>query len=283
MPVGTKKLIPDLSVLEKTEGLEIINSQQPWDTITSAGRVNFSKKITITIFENGSFFIPPIPFTAEYNGQTITAQSRELLMEIEALVPIANEEDAASAVDTTSLSDIKAIVEEPFSFEDIKPLLIVLLLIGTISSIIYYFFTKVNRKTILQEPPKVLTPAHATALQKLKELKAAQLWQKGEVKPYQSKLTFIVREYLENRYQIAALESTTYEIIKDLQPIRLSEDWKGKLREMLELADLVKFAKASPPEEAHERLMQYAESFVETTKLIPVDPAETLAQKNNNA
>jgi len=284
MPAGAKNLIADLSVLEKTEGLEIINSRQLWDTITSGGRVNFSKNIVITIFENGSFFIPSIPFTADLNGQELSAQTRELLMEIGTVGSVVDESKGTNPVDTTSLAEIKPIIEEPFKLEDIAPLLITLLLIALIGGLIYYFYQRSQKGGTLQKlPPKITTPAHLTALQKLKELKGAQLWQQGDIKTYQTQLTFIVREYLENRYQIAALESTTHEIIKDLQPIRLSDEWKGKLREMLELADLVKFAKASPPEETHERLMGYAESFVETTKLVPVDPAPEIAQKNNNA
>ncbi len=98
------------------------------------------------------------------------------------------------------------------------------------------------------------------------ELKKSKLWQQGEVKAYQSQLTFIVREYLDGRYNIQALESTTHEILTQLNPIHLSEDWKSKLKEMLELADLVKFAKAEPPIEAHDRLMNYAEDFVMTTQ-----------------
>lgn len=283
MPAGAKNLIPDLSVLEKTDGLEIINSQQGWDSISTAGRVNFSKKITITIFEDGSFFIPPIHFTADLNGQILTAQTRELLMEVGTVIPVTDEENTSSPADTTTLAEIKPIIEEPFKFEDIAPLLIVLLLIGLVAGSIYYFFRRATAGETEQKlPPKIITPAHITALEKLKALKQAQLWQQGDIKGYQTQLTFIVREYLENRYQVAALESTTYEIIKDLQPIRLSDEWKGKLREMLELADLVKFAKASPPEETHERLMGYAESFVETTKLVPANPASELTQKNNN-
>lgn len=62
---------------------------------------------------------------------------------------------------------------------------------------------------------KPLLP-HELALQKLVALQQQKLWQKGDVKPYQSELTFIIREYLENRFNIQALESTTDEIVQNL-------------------------------------------------------------------
>jgi hypothetical protein len=46
------------------------------------------------------------------------------------------------------------------------------------------------------------------------------------------------------------------------------------LRDLLEMSDLVKFAKYAPANEEHERALQLAESFVETTKLVMAAPIE---------
>ena len=103
---------------------------------------------------------------------------------------------------------------------------------------------------------------------KLKQLQDQELWQKGEVKPYQSELTYIIREYIENRYTIPALESTTGEILKDLKKVEYPDELVDKMREMLQLADMVKFAKANPPIEMHDRLLNYALEIVDRTKLV---------------
>ncbi len=269
-PTGESISNVDLTVLEEAENIEVITTQSGWDTVTVAGETTVRRNIVFTVFESGSFFIPSIPFSFQKNGTTNTIATKELIINIDDVVPESPQE---AAVDTIVLAPIKPIYEEPMTFEDIAPLLLTFLLIGIIGGFIYFLYRRAQNKKL---PPKkkviVIEPAHVIAQRKLKKLKAKELWQNGSIKEYQSQLTFIVREYLENRYGISALESTTYEILGDLKPIRLSDEWNGKLREMLELADLVKFAKASPPESTHEKLMGYANDFVEKTKLIPEQP-----------
>jgi hypothetical protein len=115
----------------------------------------------------------------------------------------------------------------------------------------------------------------------LTSLKNEKLWKKGEVKAYQSTLTYIVREYLENRFEVPALENTTDEILRSLKNTDLSQDWEGKLREMLQMADLVKFAKAQPQADFHDKMMNYAEDFVYKTKKIEISKEEET--ENDNA
>ena len=111
-------------------------------------------------------------------------------------------------------------------------------------------------------------------MERLSNLEEEQLWQKGEIKTYQSKLTYIVREYLENRFDIQALESTTNEIVQQLNKEDIPVELRTKMREMLNVADLVKFAKASPPVTLNRDLMDNAISFVKTTKKEEIIPDE---------
>jgi hypothetical protein len=75
----------------------------------------------------------------------------------------------------------------------------------------------------------------------------------------------VIREYLEKGYDINAMELTTDEIValvkknKDLDEIRLV------LKEMLELSDLVKFAKFVPLENENEKVVLNAFMIVEKT------------------
>ena len=105
-------------------------------------------------------------------------------------------------------------------------------------------------------------------------------WQQGEVKKYYSELTNIVREYLEGRYDILALESTTDEILKDLQDLKEEEfevELWSKLKDMLQTGDLVKFAKAKPNIEKHSQYLKDAKEMVRTTKKV-VDLSEEKVQ-----
>jgi len=111
-------------------------------------------------------------------------------------------------------------------------------------------------------PPK----AHEVALEKLQLLRAKELWQQGKIKEYQSELTYIVREYLEERFEIQALESTTVEIVQELEQKDITEEHKTELTDMFRMADMVKFAKATPPVEVQSTLLNKAIQFVEKTK-----------------
>ena len=113
---------------------------------------------------------------------------------------------------------------------------------------------------------EVPIPPEEIALADLDKLRTKKLWQAGKIKEYQSELTHIVRAYIEARYQVPALESTTSEILefkllKDLEP-SLHQD----LNQILNIADLIKFAKARPDIGIHEEFMQKAESFVHATR-----------------
>ena len=106
------------------------------------------------------------------------------------------------------------------------------------------------------------------ALQKLEELKGKKLWQNDQLKEYYSNLSFIVREYIENRFQLRALELTTDEInslVKGVSEIEKTE--KEKLSELLNLADMAKFAKQKPIAVENEEALKNAFVFVERTAI----------------
>lgn len=105
---------------------------------------------------------------------------------------------------------------------------------------------KIGKNTINSQ--KVEMPAHLLALKKLSALEAKNSWQAGDTKGFCAELSYIIREYLEKKYSIPALESTTDEIIKVLTQKNLFSDSKTKeLQKILQWTDLAKFAKGTPP------------------------------------
>ena len=135
-----------------------------------------------------------------------------------------------------------------------------------IGGIIYFFVKRANGPKVAIPKPTKFVPANTIAFNQLDELKGKQLWQKGEIKTYQSELTHIIRAYLENRYKINALENTTNQIGLDLKKLNLDESLRTEVQNILQVADLVKFAKAKPSDDIHEQFMNKAIEFVETTK-----------------
>jgi hypothetical protein len=100
----------------------------------------------------------------------------------------------------------------------------------------------------------------------LETLEKERLWQQGDHKGYHSRITDLLRGYIEERYHVPALESTTDELIRELRVSPLSTDQRGQLENMLRLADMVKFAKTTPSSEENERMMTSTVRFVSETR-----------------
>jgi hypothetical protein len=114
--------------------------------------------------------------------------------------------------------------------------------------ILYFIFRKKIKKAV----QKIYVAPIQEAMQRLKELDEKQLLQQNKIKIYYSELTDIVRTYIEKDIKIPALESTTNELIETIidfnesSKLGISKETIKQLKEVLESADLVKFAKSKP-------------------------------------
>jgi len=132
----------------------------------------------------------------------------------------------------------------------------------------------------LELPEEVSLPAHLMALDKLNALNKMKLWQKGNIKEFQSELTHIIREYIESQFKLPALESTSDEILNQLKSeAGLGASLLEELKHVLQIADLIKFAKAEPPEDIHQKFLNKAFEFVDQTKTQMTAEEELLIRK----
>jgi hypothetical protein len=99
----------------------------------------------------------------------------------------------------------------------------------------------------------------------LADLEKQKPWEKGEVLPFYVSLSLILREYLEKRFGIPALESTTREILPMLKNGELTETMREALREILESADVAKYADWPPEGHFHQKNLASARRLVEAT------------------
>ncbi len=114
--------------------------------------------------------------------------------------------------------------------------------------------------------PKEIIPAHIVALKQLATLRSEELWQQGEVKKYYIRISDILREYLEERHSIMALEETTDEILLELSRLNVKPEEIQRLKKILQTSDQVKFAKAHPVAADNENIITLAELFIDNTK-----------------
>lgn len=227
-----------------------------------------SKKMTITSFDSGVYEIPPIPIPVkEENGSWDTLFSKAMQL-IVASPPIDSTKDFAP---------IKDIFQEPLSFrEDILPGILAILAVAVLITLIWLYSKRKKQDEIEEEviPPEPIVPAHIIAFSELKKLDDKQLWQKGDFKTYHSEISHILREYLENRFEINALESVTDEIMMDLKAFEIDLAQVSHLKNILQIADLVKFAKVEPSEEEHRDVMNLSLEFVRETQFVEEESEE---------
>lgn len=214
------------------------------------------QRLVLTSFDTGFFVIPAYSFRVGSRNDSIT--TRALALEVLGI-----------PLDTTKgITDIKPPFDVPVTFWEIAPYLFTGFLLAVILFFYLRYLRKKNRKPDLQ-PEKVIPslPPHIWALEQLDELVREKLWQQGKIKLFYSRLTDILRQYIELRFSIPAMEQTTYEIHRAFSgSVLIAEPVLISLRELLELADLVKFAKWNPVAEENESCQQSAYDFILRTK-----------------
>ncbi len=94
-----------------------------------------------------------------------------------------------------------------------------------------------------------------------------RLWQdksgRSDVKVFYVRLTAIIRDYIEDTTGVHAPEQTTEEFLREIGAgDRFSPDERRRLKEFLESADLVKFARARPQSSDIENSYERARRFV---------------------
>jgi hypothetical protein len=238
-------------------------SQSKVDTIIPDSNNLFqfrqTKTLYLTSFDSGYWAMPPFKFIV--NGDTNGVFTEPLLLQV-----------GTVSVDTTqAIKDIKPPYEENYSWLDwlkdnmyvVYGTLVAILIVIIIIFIIRYF-RKVKPPMVVKEIVKI--PAHIIAIEKLDKLRDDKLWQDNKLKQYHSILSEILREYIENRFKIQALEQTTDEILMGFRSIAIDDESRLKLKQALILSDLVKFAKEQPLPNENELSLRNSYDFVNGTK-----------------
>lgn len=264
----SKELQLAIPTLQDTLGnMEIIRSSK-MDTSSEGNTILLTQVYTVSAYDSGEFHAGPVLLF--FKNSTGTVDSL-----LSNSVPIlVNTLD----VDTAKpFKPIKAPLEVPYSWKEflyylIPLLLLLLLIIGG-----YLLWKKRKNKTPdVYVRPKPKDPAHVWARKELKKLQEEKLWQKDEMKLYYTRLTDVLRLYLEYRYSWMALESTTEEIAAEISNYPMNDVAKKLLLETLRNADLVKFAKMQPLPDANMKSMEQALNFIEVTA-----PTETKTEEKS--
>ena len=144
---------------------------------------------------------------------------------------------------------------------------------GCVAAALAFWLWKRRRPTIATETVAPLS-AYEVAIQALRQLLDENLMGRGEVEAFYTRLSDIVRHYLEGRFGLRAPERTTEEFLYEVsRDNALTPEHQELLGVFLQEADLVKFARFRPGLADMKRAFDAAEEFVRETGAVLVGAA----------
>lgn len=246
------------TITGKIEVISVSAIDTTFPNKTNSSRLFQHQQIIVSVYDSGMYVIPPFKFVLN-NDTNKTLVTNPLFLEVHT-VP--------TDTSATKIKDIKEPFAEPFNWKwYLNHIYVGIGLIALIVAVIIittYYNKRRNQAVIEPEKPKI--PAHITALASLEKIKEEQAWKQEKIKEYYSAISDTIRLYIEERFGLNALESTTDEIMLAFRSQVVDKESKEKLQQLLMLSDLVKFAKQFPIEVEHLFTLQNAFDFVNGTK-----------------
>jgi len=254
--------------------LEMVKTN-PTDTLKEKGKFRLEKAYYLTQFDEGKYTIPQQKIQISHKD----FYTDSLLVEVHNV-----------AVDTLKqpLYDAKPIAEVTSPSSSHLWLWIVLGIVALLLTAAALYFFVFRKKKLSAEEERKKLPPFERAIQDLKDLQNSKYLIESQHKAYYTRLTDIVKEYLEDEVHILAKESTTDELLAKINNLQktgklyLSTETINNLKRVLQNADLVKFAKSKPSDNNAEYDRETIENVVIKTKeAIPI--VETEAETNQIA
>lgn len=250
----------------------------PVDTLERDGRnVKIRKRYLLTSFDEGHYNLGLFP--ALYLDKNLV----DTLYAPDSLIFRVH----TFEIDTTTMAiyDIKEPMEAPLMPGEWLGYFLLIFLGGQLIFAVLYILhrTRLMKKAGVKRIRRPSEPPHVTAIRELEKLQTEKLWQNQRHKLYYTRLTDIVREYIEGRYEVNAMEMTSDEIVQAMTGLNIPARSYEQIQRLLSTADYVKFAKYVPNVEDNEMSWSDAYYFVEETKLMTAEPQEAPAKGKEGA
>lgn len=241
------------------KNLEILKGPLTDTSFLKDGRIRIRNRYLVTSFDSGFYQLQPVYAEMSSENGIKRFYSDYAALEVMRL-KIAPQDTAAR------IFDIIKPYRAPVTLGEILPWLLLAGVAAALILLLIRMIRKMRIKKTGETAEYIKEPAHVIAFRELEKLKEETLWQKGEIKLYYSRLTEILRQYLENRFGVYSLELTTPETLTELKKTGFKDDENfRKLKTSLTGADLVKFAKHNPESSENELYFDYAIEFVRGT------------------
>jgi hypothetical protein len=252
--------LPDYSEEEFAKDWEVVES---WtlDTLKvykakkdAPASYDIQASIVVTTFEEGEYELPPLAVIRQLpEGKLDTLLFNSQKVDVKTM-PV----DTATFV----VHDIKPQIKYPITFKEVLPYVGGAFLLAALIAMIVAFVKRRQKNAV--EAAKA-EPAHIVALRELDKYRGDKLWVPEKQKGFYSGVTDALREYLDKRYGVSAMEMTTKEIMDGLKGKDIPDELLIELKDLLERADYVKFAKYVANNDENATVVPFAVRFVTQT------------------
>lgn len=244
-------------------GLDIVATDT--SSVVTDGYRRIKYDVTLQAFDPGTITLPPLAVLG--GAGTDTAYSNILALKV---LP----------VDVDSLETInpmEGVVSANNRWYDFVPEWFFWLFAGiaVIGLAIAAYVALHKRKVIVEQRRTPVIPPYELAMSRLNTLKLRNLPESGHEKEFYTELVDILRQYMQGRFGINAMEMTSTQIVKALRANAETRMTADQMRAVLSMADFVKFAKVRPMPDDNARSFAKAQEFVEQTKPQPEPEPET--------
>lgn len=233
--------------------IDVVNDYK-LDTLSiKNGIMEMEARLLLTSFDSGYYKLP-LMLLMSTDGDTVYLDSPFL--------DVTNIQiDTANFV----MHPIKGQMRYPLTFKEVLPWILLGLFVIVAAYMLYRYIKYRRENRDFFGKPVVKDPPHIIALRALDKIRGEKLWQNGKEKLYYTGITDTLREYIEARYKVSAMEKTSGEIMESLADKKIEEKYYRELDELFKTADLVKFAKYIPQASENEEAVPVAVRFVNST------------------
>ncbi len=240
-----------------SEQIDILKRGDLVRTADADSNTIVQQQLTLMTFDTGYVQVPSVGLTY--------AKSVEDQLRLKAFTDPVQLYVTTIIVDTTqTFRPLMPPIEHPISMKEVFPWILGVLLLVLVGLVVWFFWKRrkprVDENGVPVKGPSI--PPYNKAIGDLESLKQQKLWQVGKVKEYYSGLSDIAREYIEGQFNVNAVEMTTDDILEEVEELDFDREIFGKLKDTMELSDLVKFAKYTTSPLENDNAMSDMTDFV---------------------
>ena len=253
-------------------GIEVM--EQHIDTVRNGNAYTLAFRRTLTAWDARNYELPAV--TVQVDGKDYTTD--KLAFDVEEV-----------KVDTAATAPARpndGIQKPPFQLTEWLPYYGLCVLALLLLAVAYAISLRLkNQKPLVKrrQPERKLLP-HEKAMRAIEQVRTQNSGtDNADEKTYYTALTDILREYLEDRFGIKAMEMTSAEIVETLRRESNSET-NAELERVFATADLVKFAKYSTQDNEKNYYLGNVVDYIEETKAgyqPPQEPTLSAAEQED--